>query len=331
MWRETSQLGFKEKERRQNEKAGADGEWAVRSGIGAKPLGCARNCAGCQTINNPEVSVKRGRQTWQQIKYRGCQVEAKRYGDPEAKGLGRPCCPCCEAERLHYPWGQTGRNHGAAKIILVNKTSFFLKSVNWSFWHTSCVHASAGGDSLHRKQQRWKLRPSHCTSSAWYTVLPQAPHLLPPPQTGILQEDRIVRTGPYCTRRLTRPLEGFLHQGTADSVGFFITCPDHICKRPAFLQSNLVSPPKSQPSLGNGLVVHRFFFSYRTKDLRLVPQCRSPGTKQTAASTPGSWESSVGSGKANAAHARPPVEMNWFKAQLKNLHLGGGFYMFHSL
>ena len=40
--------------------------------------------------------------------------------------------------------------------------------------------------SLHRKQHLWKLLPSHCTSSAWYTVPWQAPHLFPPPQLGIV-------------------------------------------------------------------------------------------------------------------------------------------------
>ena len=54
------------------------------------------------------------------------------------------------------------------------------------------VQGRPRGHLLHRKQQRWKLRPSHCTSSAWYTVLPQAPHLLPPPQTGILKEEGLL-------------------------------------------------------------------------------------------------------------------------------------------
>lgn len=44
-------------------------------------------------------------------------------------------------------------------------------------------------DSLHRKQDLWKLLPSHWTSSAKYTVFWHTPHLLPPPQFGILKLD----------------------------------------------------------------------------------------------------------------------------------------------
>ncbi len=40
-------------------------------------------------------------------------------------------------------------------------------------------------DLLHRKQDLWKLCPSHWTSSAKYTVFLQQPHLFPPP-SGIL-------------------------------------------------------------------------------------------------------------------------------------------------
>ena len=38
-----------------------------------------------------------------------------------------------------------------------------------------------GGHSLHRKQDLWKLPPSHWTSSAKYTVFRHTPHVLPPP------------------------------------------------------------------------------------------------------------------------------------------------------
>ena len=46
-----------------------------------------------------------------------------------------------------------------------------------------------GGHSLHRKQDLWKLPPSHWTSSAKYTVFRHTPHVLPPPQFGILEVD----------------------------------------------------------------------------------------------------------------------------------------------
>lgn len=47
--------------------------------------------------------------------------------------------------------------------------------------------------SLHRKQDLWKLLPSHCTSSAKYTVFWHTPHLLPPPQLGILEKNTKIR------------------------------------------------------------------------------------------------------------------------------------------
>ena len=49
--------------------------------------------------------------------------------------------------------------------------------------------AGLGGHSQHRKQDLWKLLPSHWTSSAKYTVFWHTPHFLPPPQFGILQVD----------------------------------------------------------------------------------------------------------------------------------------------
>ena len=49
--------------------------------------------------------------------------------------------------------------------------------------------AGLGGHSLHRKQDLWKLLPSHWTSSAKYTVFWHTPHFLPPPQFGILEVD----------------------------------------------------------------------------------------------------------------------------------------------
>lgn len=42
--------------------------------------------------------------------------------------------------------------------------------------------------SRHKKQDLWKLLPSHCTSSAKYTVFWHTPHFFPPPQFGILWE-----------------------------------------------------------------------------------------------------------------------------------------------
>jgi len=45
-----------------------------------------------------------------------------------------------------------------------------------------------GWNSLHKKQDLWKLLPSHCTSSAKYTAFWHTPHFFPPPQFGILQE-----------------------------------------------------------------------------------------------------------------------------------------------
>lgn len=45
-----------------------------------------------------------------------------------------------------------------------------------------------GWYSLHKKQDLWKLLPSHCTSSAKYTAFWQTPHFFPPPQFGILQK-----------------------------------------------------------------------------------------------------------------------------------------------
>lgn len=42
---------------------------------------------------------------------------------------------------------------------------------------------------LQWKQVLWKLLPLHWISSAWYTVLSQAPHLAPPPQFGILKRE----------------------------------------------------------------------------------------------------------------------------------------------
>lgn len=47
--------------------------------------------------------------------------------------------------------------------------------------------------SLHRKQDLWKLLPSHWTSSAKYTVFWHTPHLLPPPQFGILEKNTKIR------------------------------------------------------------------------------------------------------------------------------------------
>lgn len=54
----------------------------------------------------------------------------------------------------------------------------------------SVVYERTGGPHsvhlLHRKQHLWKNFPSHCTSSAKYTVFRQQPHLFPPPK-GILR------------------------------------------------------------------------------------------------------------------------------------------------
>lgn len=47
--------------------------------------------------------------------------------------------------------------------------------------------------SLHRKQDLWKLLPSHWTSSAKYTVFWHTPHFLPPPQFGILEKNTKIR------------------------------------------------------------------------------------------------------------------------------------------
>lgn len=44
-----------------------------------------------------------------------------------------------------------------------------------------------GWYSLQRKQDLWKLLPSHCTSSAKYTAFWHTPHFFPPPQFGILR------------------------------------------------------------------------------------------------------------------------------------------------
>lgn len=46
--------------------------------------------------------------------------------------------------------------------------------------------ARGGQYSLHKKQDLWKLLPSHCTSSAKYTAFWHTPHFFPPPQFGIL-------------------------------------------------------------------------------------------------------------------------------------------------
>lgn len=56
---------------------------------------------------------------------------------------------------------------------------------------TGRPHGDSGldGHSLHRKQDLWKLPPSHWTSSAKYTVFRHTPHVLPPPQFGILEVD----------------------------------------------------------------------------------------------------------------------------------------------
>lgn len=47
--------------------------------------------------------------------------------------------------------------------------------------------------TMHRKQDLWKLLPSHWTSSAKYTVFWHTPHRLPPPQFGILEKNTKIR------------------------------------------------------------------------------------------------------------------------------------------
>lgn len=52
----------------------------------------------------------------------------------------------------------------------------------------------AGRYSLHKKQDLWKLLPSHCTSSAKYTAFWHTPHFFPPPQFGILWGEKGQKT-----------------------------------------------------------------------------------------------------------------------------------------
>lgn len=65
----------------------------------------------------------------------------------------------------------------------VNRTSHLLRPPCSSVFQT--VQNVLDCDLLQTKQHLWKLFPSHCTSSAWYTVPLHAVHVLPPPQFGI--------------------------------------------------------------------------------------------------------------------------------------------------
>lgn len=57
------QGSFKEKEPSQEDKAGVDGEPFCHSENRAKPIQCARNCAGCQTTDHTELSVDQAGET----------------------------------------------------------------------------------------------------------------------------------------------------------------------------------------------------------------------------------------------------------------------------
>lgn len=59
-------------------------------------------------------------------------------------------------------------------------------------------------DLLHRKQDLWKLCPSHWTSSAKYTVFLQQPHLFPPP-SGILTALKDIKTSTNASQMHIRP------------------------------------------------------------------------------------------------------------------------------
>ena len=145
---------------------------------------------------------------------------------PRGRGSGSPLLPLLWGWALALSMGTDRQKPlGLLKSSLLTRPQFLPEIGELKLLTHAFCPRERGGDSLHRKQQRWKLRPSHCTSSAWYTVLPHAPHLLPPPQTGILQEDTIVRTGPDCTRRLTRSLEGFLHPGGSRQRWFLYNLP----------------------------------------------------------------------------------------------------------
>lgn len=109
-----------------------------------------------------------------------------------------------------------------------------------------CHRLSTGRYLLHRKQQRWKLLPSHCTSSAWYTVLPQAPHLFPPPQTGILQNKGFISMSAQPPMYLPSSRGSSFNPGDSCTFGFFMNRANHFFKRPAFLQNNLITSPKLQ-------------------------------------------------------------------------------------
>lgn len=85
-----------------------------------------------------------------------------------------PSCTSDKCQAVYVPWGRfpgvpTGSACGGRP--------------------RSPSHGSGGAwgaYSLHRKQDLWKLLPSHWTSSAKYTVFWHTPHFLPPPQFGIL-------------------------------------------------------------------------------------------------------------------------------------------------
>jgi hypothetical protein len=108
------------------------------------------------------------------------------------------CSILSELHNWHGQSGLTGPPRSVAKhcrIFQIERSKMFRPTERMPLRLIQHWGEKMRLHSLHRKQHLWKLFPSHCTSSAWYTVPWQAPHLLPPPQFGmfVLLERKMCR------------------------------------------------------------------------------------------------------------------------------------------